>query len=172
MLGEATGLQPSPVQNLLTKYGRVFLFVVSRTSWYPKVHLLHGFSWKNKRFFFLCWIDFIAAKSVTIGFGIWDILNVGDSIYHLYFYNPFTREDIKLHTELCDTNYACIIVVESWEKIIQSMILSFELIGTWSFNFLLLTPFFLIKLQVPYWNEHKKKMAVLCLAGELNKQLC
>lgn len=44
------------------------------------------------------------------------MLNVGDSIYHLYFYNPFTREDIKLHTELCDTDYACIIAIESREK--------------------------------------------------------
>lgn len=34
-----------------------------------------------------------------------------------------------------DTDYACIIVVESWEKIIQSMILSFELTGVLSFIF-------------------------------------
>lgn len=34
-----------------------------------------------------------------------------------------------MYTGLCDTDYACVIVVQSWEKIIQSMILSFELTG-------------------------------------------
>lgn len=26
------------------------------------------------------------------------------------FTNSFTREDIKMYTELCDTDYACVIV--------------------------------------------------------------